>query len=108
MMTRLQKYFAAGISLVFFTGIFLYFRVRFSHNLGAALIVAAGLTLFQFLLWLPTRHRNLISYSVAFIPAGIFAAVFATGGVFTTAFPPSSAMSSSGGFSNAPVGLSKA
>lgn len=81
MMTRTQKYFAAGISLVFFTGIFLYFRVRFSHHWGAALIVAAGLTLFQLLLWLPNRHRNLISYSVAFIPAGIFAAVFATGGL---------------------------
>ena len=80
-MTRIQKYFAAGISLVFFTGIFLYFRVRFSHHWAAALAVAGGLTLFQLLLWMPTRHRNLISYSVAFLPAGIFAAVFATGGL---------------------------
>ena len=81
MMPRIQKYIAAGISLVFFTGIFLYFNFRFARHWAAALAVAAGLTLYQFLLWLPSRQRNLISFSVAFIPAGVFAAVFATGGL---------------------------
>ena len=80
-MTRIQKIYAAGISLVFFTGIVLYFKVRFAQHWAAALAVAAGLTIFQFVLWLPTRHRNLITYAFAFLPAGIFAAVFATGGL---------------------------
>ena len=80
-MTRVQKYCAAGISLVFFTGIFLYFNFKFAHHWAAALAVAAGLTLFQLLLWMPSLHRNLISYAVCFLPAGVFAAVFATGGL---------------------------
>ena len=80
-MTRIQKYYAAGISLVFFTGIFLYFLCKFTDHWAAALTVAAGLTLFQLLLWMPNRSRNLITYAVSFLPAGIFAAVFATGGL---------------------------
>ena len=70
-MTRVQKYCAAGISLVFFTGIFLYFNFKFAHHWSAALAVAAGLTLFQLLLWMPSLHRNLISYAVCFLPAGV-------------------------------------
>jgi len=80
-MTGVQKICAAGISLVFCTGIFLYFYFKFAHHWGAALAVAAGLTLFQWVLWLPSRHHNLITYAVSFLPAGIFAAVFATGGL---------------------------
>ncbi|MCR4859612.1 MAG: hypothetical protein K5910_02990 [Bacteroidales bacterium] len=80
-MTRIQKIAAAGISLVFFTGIFLYFQFKFTDRWTGALVVAAGLTLFQLLLWLPARKHDLINFSLAFLPAGIFAAVFATGGL---------------------------
>ena len=80
-MTRIQKVYAAGISLVFFTGIFLYFFYKFTDRWGAALVVAAGLTLFQLVLWLPARRHSLLSFVSAFIPAGVFAQVFATGGL---------------------------
>ena len=66
---------------MFFTGIFLYFFYKFTDRWGAALVVAAGLTLFQLVLWLPARRHSLLSFVSAFIPAGVFAQVFATGGL---------------------------
>ena len=66
---------------MFFTGIFLYFFYKFTDHWGAALVVAAGLTLFQLVLWMPARRHSLLSFVLAFIPAGVFAQVFATGGL---------------------------
>ena len=66
---------------MFFTGIFLYFFYKFTDRWGAALVVAAGLTLFQLVLWMPARRHSLLSFVAAFIPAGVFAQVFATGGL---------------------------
>ena len=66
---------------MFFAGIFLYFFYKFTDRWGAALVVAAGLTLFQLVLWLPARRHSLLSFVSAFIPAGVFAQVFATGGL---------------------------
>ena len=66
---------------MFFTGIFLYFNFKFAHHWAAALAVAAGLTLFQLVLWMPARRHSLLSFVAAFIPAGVFAQVFATGGL---------------------------
>ena len=66
---------------MFFAGIFLYFFYKFTEHWAAALVVAAGLTLFQLVLWMPARRHNLLSFVAAFIPAGIFAQVFATGGL---------------------------
>lgn len=66
---------------MFAAGVFLYFHARFAAHWTAALAVALGLTLYHGILWIPARERNLLSYAVTIIPAGVFAQMFATGGL---------------------------
>lgn len=80
-MIRAHKFTAAGISLVFATGIFLYFHAKFTPHWTAALAVALGLTVYHLILWIPAREHNLLTYAGTILPAGVFAHMFATGGL---------------------------
>lgn len=66
---------------MFAAGVFLYFNAKFTDHWAAALVVALGLTAFHLILWIPARERNLLSYAVTIIPAGVFSHLFATGGL---------------------------
>ena len=66
---------------MFATGVFLYFNAKFTDHWAAALVVALGLTAFHLILWIPARERNLLTYAVSVIPAGVFSHMFATGGL---------------------------
>ena len=66
---------------MFATGVFLFFNTKFASHPLAALAVAAGLALFHLILWIPARERNLLSYVITILPAGVFSHMFATGGL---------------------------
>ncbi|MCR4823949.1 MAG: hypothetical protein K5849_01175 [Bacteroidales bacterium] len=66
---------------MFATGIFLYFYTKFTPHWTAALVVALGLTAFHLILWIPARQHNLLTYTGTILPAGVFAHLFATGGL---------------------------
>lgn len=66
---------------MFAAGVFLYFDAKFTDHWAAALVIALGLTVYHLILWIPARERNLLSYAVTVIPAGVFSHLFATGGL---------------------------